>query len=143
MAFLTVGLSRQVPTWRKAELSADGLVAILLNEQTLYRVTLQCPHAESRGDMNGTNRVWSPGSHLPVGSPYSSCEVWGICVIHYVCLRSNKMKIYFLRPQRLKQETVKDRGAGEGTILGVFIRIRKQRSWGLGGKDRLLQMESE
>lgn len=53
------------------------------------------------------------------------------------------MKLYFLRPQRLKQETVKDRGAGEGTILGVFIRIRKQRSWGLGGKDRLLQMESK
>lgn len=49
------------------------------------------------------------------------------------------MKLYFLRPQGLKQEMVKDSGGGEGAILGVFIRMRKQRSWGLGRKSWLLQ----
>ena len=48
------------------------------------------------------------------------------------------MKLYFLRPQGLKQEMVKDSGGREGAILGVFIRMRKQRSWGLGGKGWLL-----
>lgn len=82
MAVLTVGLSRTVPSGRKAEFSADDLVAILFNEQTLYRVTSQCPHTESRRDTDGTSRVRSPGSHLTVGSPCSPWAVWVTCVIH-------------------------------------------------------------
>lgn len=45
------------------------------------------------------------------------------------------MKLCFLRPQRLKQETENDNGAREGTILGVYY---NEKAEGLGAGWRRL-----